>query len=132
MQPGYAVSARAVSASLGGVTSRDITVTMCPFLLRDEITQCGLPGATGGLQIGHTEAMPDIPVGTQIFDLVFHPTDSIVFAGLLTGHVRAFSYDEQGTYDDRFALRPSKRSCRALAISEDGSKLWAAGKAKTL
>lgn len=76
--------------------------------------------------------MPDIPVGTQIFDLVFHPTDSIVFTGLLTGHVKAFGYDEQGNHDSKFAVRPSKRSCRALAISDDGSRLWAAGKAKSL
>ncbi|OSX57398.1 hypothetical protein POSPLADRAFT_1185890 [Postia placenta MAD-698-R-SB12] len=76
--------------------------------------------------------MPDIPVGTQIFDLIFHPTDSIVFTGLLTGHVKAFGYDEQGNHDSKFAVRPSKRSCRALAISDDGSRLWAAGKAKSL
>ncbi|CCM06569.1 uncharacterized protein FIBRA_08846 [Fibroporia radiculosa] len=76
--------------------------------------------------------MPDIPVGTQIFDLVFHPITSIVFTGLLTGHVKAFSYDEDGGHSSIFTVRPSKRSCRTLAINEDGSKLWAAGKAKSL
>ncbi|KZT08188.1 WD repeat-containing protein JIP5 [Laetiporus sulphureus 93-53] len=76
--------------------------------------------------------MPDIPVGTQIFDIAFHPSDSIVFTGLLTGHIKAFSYDEQGKHEEKFSIRPSKRSCRALAISPDGNRLWAAGKAKTL
>jgi len=76
--------------------------------------------------------MPDIPVGTQIFDLVFHPNSSIVFTGLLTGHIKAFGYDEQGNYTDKFSIRPSKRSCRALAVSGDGDQLWAAGKARTL
>ncbi|PCH36904.1 WD40 repeat-like protein [Wolfiporia cocos MD-104 SS10] len=76
--------------------------------------------------------MPDISVGTQIFDLIFHPTDSLVFTGLLTGHIEAFSYDEQGNHEHKLSLRPSKRSCRALAIDEDGGKLWTAGKAKAI
>ena len=76
--------------------------------------------------------MPDIPVGSQIFDLIFHPTHPTVYTGLLDGQVKAFSYDEQGNYDSKFQLKPTKKSCRGLAISPDGSKLWATGKAKAL
>lgn len=76
--------------------------------------------------------MPDIPVGSQIFDLIFHPNASVVYTGLLTGEVKAFSYDEQGQHQEQFALKPSKRSCRGLAISSDGSQLWAVGKGKSL
>lgn len=76
--------------------------------------------------------MPDISVGAQVFDLTFHPTESIVYAGLLTGEVKAFSYDEQGQHDQRFALKPSKRSCRSLAIDEQGESLWSVGKGKSL
>ena len=76
--------------------------------------------------------MPDISVGTQIFDLVFHPTESIVYAGLLTGEVKAFGYDEQGQHDQRFTLKPSKRSCRGLAIDEQGDRIWSVGKGKSL
>ncbi|KAH9921798.1 WD40 repeat-like protein [Fomitopsis serialis] len=76
--------------------------------------------------------MPDINVGTQIFDLIFHPSSSTVYAGLLTGHVKAFGYDDDGEHDRKFTVRPSKRSCRALAINEDGGRLWAAGKAKAV
>jgi len=76
--------------------------------------------------------MPDIPVGSQIFDLAFHPTHSTVYTGLLNGKVKAFRYDEQGQHEETFALRPSKRSCRCLDTSEDGSHLWAAGKAKAI
>ncbi|KAJ7164999.1 WD40-repeat-containing domain protein [Mycena filopes] len=75
--------------------------------------------------------MPDIPVGAQIFDLVFHPKHSTVYAALLTGHVKAFAYDA-ATHQDSFSVRPSKRSCRALTINEDGSRLYAAGKAKSI
>ena len=76
--------------------------------------------------------MPDIPVSSQIFDLVFHPTQNIVYSGLLSGEVKAFSYDEQGSYEPKFSARPSKKSCRGLDVSEDGALLWAVGKSKAL
>jgi len=76
--------------------------------------------------------MPEIPVDAQIFDLVFHPTFSTVYTGLLTGHVEAFAFDRQGNHKNTFSLRPSKRSCRGLSINEDGSKLYVAGKSKAL
>ncbi|RDB23698.1 WD repeat-containing protein JIP5 [Hypsizygus marmoreus] len=76
--------------------------------------------------------MPEISAGAQIFDLIFHPTHSTVYTGLLTGHIKAFSYDDQGQYKRLFSLRPSKRSCRALTIDEDGSHLYAVGKSKAL
>ena len=76
--------------------------------------------------------MPDIPVGAQTFDLAFHPNRPLVLSGLLTGHIKAFSYDEQGSYQAKFSVRPSKRSCRTLAVSEDGAQVWAGGKAKAI
>lgn len=76
--------------------------------------------------------MPDIPVGAQIFDLVFHPTESLVCVGLLTGEVKTFGYDDQGNCTEKFVVKPSKRSCRGLTMNEDGSRLWAVGKGKGL
>lgn len=76
--------------------------------------------------------MPDIFVGSQIFDLVFHPTNSTVYTGLLDGHIKAFSYDEQGQHSQAFSLRPSKRSCRSLITNQDGTHLYAAGKAMSI
>ncbi|KAF8208280.1 WD40-repeat-containing domain protein [Mycena galopus ATCC 62051] len=75
--------------------------------------------------------MPDIPVGAQIFDVVFHPKEAVVYTATLTGHVKAFAYD-QTTHKKTFSIRPSKRSCRALTINEDGTRLHAAGKAKSI
>ncbi|KAF8884235.1 WD40-repeat-containing domain protein [Gymnopilus junonius] len=49
--------------------------------------------------------MPEIPVGAQIFDVVFHPTFSTVYVGLLTGHVKAYAYDEQGGHKPAFSVR---------------------------
>jgi hypothetical protein len=76
--------------------------------------------------------MPDIPTGSQIFDVCFAPNSHHVFAGLLNGEVKCFSYDEQGQHAPAFSLRPAKKSCRALAVSEDGANLWAVGKAKSI
>jgi len=77
-------------------------------------------------------SMPEIPVGAQIFDVVFHPTFSTVYTGLLTGHVKAFSYDSQGNHKSAFSVRPSKKSCRGLSLDQDGSHLYAVGKGKVL
>ncbi|TFK29572.1 WD40 repeat-like protein [Coprinopsis marcescibilis] len=76
--------------------------------------------------------MPEIPVGAQIFDVVFHPTAAITYTGLLTGRIKAFAYGEQGDSNNLWTIRPSKRSCRGLALNEDGSKLYAVGKSKDL
>jgi hypothetical protein len=77
-------------------------------------------------------AMPVIPVGSQIFDLAFHPTSDVVYTGLLDGKVKAFTYDEQGAHSAALSLRISKRSCRGLALSPDGSSLYAVGKTRSL
>lgn len=77
-------------------------------------------------------SMPDINCGGQIFDLAFHPTHQTVYTGLLTGHIKAFTYDDQGNYQSSFALRPTKRSCRGLALSPGGDTLWSVGKGKAL
>ncbi|KAI9463980.1 WD40 repeat-like protein [Lactarius psammicola] len=76
--------------------------------------------------------MPVVPVGSQIFDLAFHPTSNVVYTGLLNGKVKAFTYDDQGVHSPAFELRISKRSCRGLALSPDGASLYAVGKNKTL
>lgn len=76
--------------------------------------------------------MPEIPVGAQIFDVIFHPTFSTVYVGLLTGHVKAYAYDDQGGHKPVFSVRPSKSSCRGLSLNQDGSRLYAVGKGKAL
>ncbi|KAJ7057066.1 WD40 repeat-like protein [Mycena amicta] len=75
--------------------------------------------------------MPDIPVGAQIFDLVFHPTHPTVYTALLSGQVKAFQYGAT-SHKAAFTLRPSKKSCRALTLDEAGGRLYAAGKAKAI
>ncbi|KAG9094058.1 WD repeat-containing protein jip5 [Ceratobasidium sp. 370] len=76
--------------------------------------------------------MPDLNLGTQVFDLVFSPTHDIVFAGLLNGHVKAFSYNNDGICEPKFAVRPSKKTARSLAISPDGLELYSVSKDKSI
>jgi len=76
--------------------------------------------------------MPVISLGSQIFDLAFHPTSNVVYSGLLNGKVKAFTYDDQGIHSPAWELRISKRSCRGVALSPDGSSLYAVGKNKSL
>ena len=76
--------------------------------------------------------MPTIQVGTQIFDVVFHPTVSIAYTALLDGRIKAFAYDEQGNHKPVFSLRPVKKSCRGLSLDQDGSHLYAVGKGGVL
>ena len=100
---------------------------------------CGVHGAvqprpseSAALSLTHSSLMPVVPVDSQIFDLAFHPTESVVYTGLLNGKLKAFTYDDQGVHSAAFELRISKRSCRGLALSPDGSSLYAVGKNKTL
>lgn len=76
--------------------------------------------------------MPDIPVGSQIFDLCFAPAQPLVYTALLSGEVKAFAYDEQGQHEHKFTIRTSKKSCRGLSLNKDGNKLYAVNKAKSL
>lgn len=76
--------------------------------------------------------MPDLPVGNQIFDVVFHPSADIVLAGLLTGEIKAFAYSEDGDFAAKWDVRPTKRSCRGLAFSYDGARVYSVSKDKSI
>lgn len=76
--------------------------------------------------------MPDISIGSQIFDLVFHPSHSTVYTALLTGKVKAFAYDHEGRNKEVFSVKLSQKSCRGIAINEAGDKLYTVGKGKGL
>ncbi|EEB89391.1 hypothetical protein MPER_12513 [Moniliophthora perniciosa FA553] len=74
--------------------------------------------------------MPDISVGSQIFDLVFHPSHSTVYTALLSGKVKAVSYDKEGNHRQQFSIKLSQKSCRGITVNNDGTRLYAAGKGK--
>lgn len=77
--------------------------------------------------------MPDIKLRNQPFDLVFHPRESVVYASLLTGEVKAWRYDDvTGETSKGWSVRPTKRTARALAVEADGTGLWMGGKSGVL
>ncbi|KAF5373801.1 hypothetical protein D9758_000832 [Tetrapyrgos nigripes] len=76
--------------------------------------------------------MPGISVGSQIFDLVFHPSHSTVYTALLSGKVKAIAYDQEGRSKQLFSIKISKKSCRGITANEDGSRLYVVGKGKGL
>ena len=76
--------------------------------------------------------MPEINVGAQIFDIAFHPSTSLAYTALLTGHIKSFAYNVQGDLQKVSELRPSKKSCRGLSMNHDGSRLCSVGKGKSL
>lgn len=100
--------------------------------------------------------MAEIPLGNQPFDIAFHPSEPLLLVALLTGQVTAFSYSHSAnnnndnndnggkeselselesnfTYEERFSVRPTKRSCRGLAMHEtSGDVLYSVTKDKSL
>ncbi|KAJ1301132.1 hypothetical protein OPQ81_003544 [Rhizoctonia solani] len=76
--------------------------------------------------------MPDIDLGTQVFDLAFNPKHDIVYTGLLNGHVKAFSYDDQGACTPKFDIRPTKKTARSLTTDSDGLELYSVSKDRSI
>ncbi|EKD01789.1 hypothetical protein A1Q2_03852 [Trichosporon asahii var. asahii CBS 8904] len=77
--------------------------------------------------------MPDIKLRNQPFDLVFHPSEPVVYGSLLTGEVKAWKYDDvTGETTKLWSVRPTKKTARALAVEEDGKAMWMGGKSGVL
>ncbi|EJU01342.1 WD40 repeat-like protein [Dacryopinax primogenitus] len=73
-----------------------------------------------------------ISLPNQVFDIAFHPREDILYAGLLTGEIKAFRYRDEGTYEEAWGIRPTKRSCRGLATAEGGARLYGVTKDKSI
>ncbi|CUA71935.1 WD repeat-containing protein JIP5 [Coprinopsis cinerea okayama7 len=76
--------------------------------------------------------MPDVDLGSQVFDLAFNPKHDIVYTGLLDGHIKAFAYDDQGTCTSKFDIRPTKRSARSLGVDQEGLELYSVSKDRSI
>lgn len=77
--------------------------------------------------------MPDIKLRNQPFDLVFHPSEPVVYGSLLTGEVKSWKYDDAtGETTKLWSVRPTKKTARALAVEADGKAMWMGGKSGVL
>ncbi|WWD22770.1 hypothetical protein CI109_107263 [Kwoniella shandongensis] len=77
--------------------------------------------------------MPDIKLRNQPFDLSFHPNESVLYASLLTGEIKAWRYDDEtGSTSSAWSVRPSKRTARSVVVEEGGANVWVGGKSGAL
>ncbi|OAQ32202.1 WD40 repeat-like protein [Linnemannia elongata AG-77] len=61
----------------------------------------------------------------MVFDFAFHPTLDIIATGLITGHINCVKYAPgAGNNETAWSIRPTKKSCRGLAFSNDGAGLF--------
>ena len=100
---------------------------------RTETHRCLQAGARNSLNPTNRRRMPDIAQGNQVFDLDFHPHSDHVYTALLTGEIRSHSYSsEDGNCTLDWSIRPTKRSCRGLALNATGDRLYSVSKDKNL
>lgn len=69
----------------------------------------------------------DVPLEATPFDLTFHPSSSLVAAGLITGRVQLFKFgDELTEAESVWSVDAHSESCRAIRFAEDGRYLLTA------
>eukprot|EP00002_Diphylleia_rotans_P018532 TRINITY_DN3587_c0_g1_i2.p1 TRINITY_DN3587_c0_g1~~TRINITY_DN3587_c0_g1_i2.p1 ORF type:complete len:165 (+),score=34.93 TRINITY_DN3587_c0_g1_i2:104-598(+) len=74
-----------------------------------------------------TIEIPDLVFKKQVFEVKFHPTQQIISAGLVNGHVHVFQYHPTGN-SLVYHLKHHRKnySCRSLQYSFDGRFLYSA------
>ncbi|KAL0093850.1 hypothetical protein F4703DRAFT_1831955 [Phycomyces blakesleeanus] len=61
-----------------------------------------------------------IPLDDHVFDFAFHPKESLLVAGLITGHVHCYRYGVEGN-QQLWSTQLSKKSCRGVEFTPEGS-----------
>lgn len=72
-----------------------------------------------------------IRLSEQPFDSVFHPTSSVIAAGLITGNIEVFEYSETAVRP-LHAFTAHTDSCRGVCFSSDGMMLLSASADKSI
>ncbi|CAM0136757.1 WD repeat-containing protein jip5 [Umbelopsis sp. WA50703] len=73
----------------------------------------------------------NIQFDNQVFDFAFHPTEDIVTAGLITGHIESYRYGLEEN-ENLWKQRLTKKSIRGLEYNIDGSVLYSISKDKSI
>ncbi|KAI8099982.1 WD40-repeat-containing domain protein [Halteromyces radiatus] len=66
-----------------------------------------------------------------IFDFSFHPKKNLVVAGLITGHVYCYQYDNDANIL-QWSTQISKKSCRGVEFNHDGSLVMTISRDKSI
>lgn len=79
------------------------------------------------------ETAVEIDVGTQPFDLAFHPSANLVAVALITGHVQLYKYGGEGGDVARlWSSSAHSESCRAVRFVQDGEYALTASPDKSI
>lgn len=62
-----------------------------------------------------------------LFSIAFNPSASNYVTGLSTGHVAAYTYNNEGTFKEIWSTKRHKRSCRALGYDYSGECMSSIG-----
>ncbi|TIC34509.1 monoubiquitination-related protein [Wallemia mellicola] len=71
--------------------------------------------------------LTSIYLENQPHDCVFSPNNENIYIGLLTGEIKGFSFNETSS-QRTLRVRPTKKSCRGIDISQDGNCLYSVSK----
>ena len=75
----------------------------------------------------------EIDIGTQPFDLDFHPAASIVAVATITGHLQLFNYGEpSGDVVKLWSVAAHSESCRAVRFAQGGEYVLTASPDKSI
>ncbi|CAO3613271.1 unnamed protein product [Cunninghamella blakesleeana] len=72
-----------------------------------------------------------ISFSDPIFDFTFHPTSNIVIAGLITGYIHCYNYDNNNNTLS-WSTQISKKSCRGVEFIQDGDALIAISRDRSI
>lgn len=83
--------------------------------------------------MSNNEPQPDpITFEEHIFDFAFHPSNDLVAVGLINGLVQCYKYSALESNSQVWSTRVSKKSCRGVEFTEDGSHLMSISRDKSI
>lgn len=78
------------------------------------------------------ETTVEVDIGTQPFDLAFHPSTSLVAVATITGHVQLYKYGEPTGVAQLWNAAAHTDSCRAVRFVQGGEFVLTASADKSI
>lgn len=84
-------------------------------------------------EVAMAETTVEVDIGTQPFDLAFHPSTNLVAVATITGHVQLYKYgDEGGEVAQLWNANAHIESCRAVRFVQGGEFVLTASADKSI